>query len=73
MMTWEVMQQLVRIIMYFVGGALSAYGIVFPPAAIAGMTVALCTLGWWAYWQFVAKKPAPPIPDETATPAAPAV
>lgn len=66
-MTWEVMQQLVRIVLYMITGVLAGYGIVFPPAAIAALTVGLATLGWWAYWQFVAKQPAPPIPDETKT------
>lgn len=63
MLTWEVSQQIIRIVMYFVGGLLSAYGIIIPPAGAAGLTVFLTAVGWWAYWQFVRKEPAPPMPE----------
>jgi hypothetical protein len=63
MMAWEVVQQLVRIAMYFAGGLLTAYGIVIPPAGVAGVTITLTALAWWAYWQFIKKQPAPPLPD----------
>jgi len=51
-MTWNSLQQFLRIVMQFIGGMLVAYGWADTAGveAITGFIVSGGALAWWAYW-----------------------
>lgn len=52
MVTWDMIQQLVRILMQFVGGALVSKGILTEEIAaqMSGAVLSLAGVAWWLLW-----------------------
>jgi hypothetical protein len=75
-MTWDVMQQVVRIVLYIVSGVFTTLGLVVPDmvmTSIAGLVTGAGTIAWWTYWQYFRKETPPdgppleePVPVEPA-------
>jgi hypothetical protein len=52
-MTWDTIQQLIRIIMQVVSGMLVGKGIITEDLGVAliGGVLSLSQVAWWAFWQ----------------------
>ena len=50
--TWDMIQQLVRILMQFVGGTLVAKGVITEEIAaqLSGAVLSLASVAWWLLW-----------------------
>lgn len=51
-MTWDTVQQLVRILMQFAGGLLVSRGLITEDMAtqLVGAVVSLGGIAWWIFW-----------------------
>lgn len=60
---WNTVQQLIRIIMQIVAGALVSSGIITATMAttLVGSAVSLIGLAWWAYWMHTHPGQVPPV------------